>query len=1058
MDNKNYIPLSEIPKPKSYGPLKNLPVIDFNRPTLSMMELGKELGPIYKIEAPGNYEINVLWGNELVKEVIDESRFDKLVTPELLSVRDYGGDGLFTAWTHEENWKKAHNILLPAFSQQAMKGYHSMMLDIAQQMIDKWSRLNSDDEINVPDDMTKLTLDTIALCGFNYRFNSFYREKHDQFVESMVNALDESMRRPTRPKIQSFFMNKTHKNYRNNINVMFELVDKIVSDRVKHGDNGEMDLLARMLEAEDPETGEKLDSENIRYQILTFLIAGHETTSGLLSFTLYYLLKNPEIYKKAIAEVDNVVGGEQPTYKQISKLSYIKMILNESLRLWPTAPGFDVYAKEETVIGEKYFIKKGEGISVLTPLLHRDKDVWGPDAEEFKPERFSNSEEVPYHAFKPFGNGLRGCIGMQFALHEATLIIAMILQNFNLVDHTDYELEIQQTLTLKPNDFRIRIKPREDKISYTPVIDSSKSTQALTSVKETVGDPLLVLYGSNLGTAEEVARELSDSARRAGLSSDVKPLDSVVNELPEKGTVLIVTASYNGKPPVNGRNFVEWLDNIEQDEVKGLNYAVLGCGDPNWSTTYQAIPRHIDDLLFLKGANRIIDKEEFDVSNDLEFQLETWRKHSEKKLWAACGLNKEIEMKDSKEEIIIKYIGKQSTIPVANDYGTVDSVIIKNTELHGTDSERSTKHIELQLPDNIHYAEGDHLGVLPTNREDLISRVLQRYRLKGSECITLTFNSQSYSYLPLEQPVEISTLLRQYLELQEPATRAQIRSLIEYTECPPHKKELEALLINDSFKLEIINKRVTMLGLLEQYPACQLPFEKFIALLPALKPRYYSISSSPNNTDDKEKNSVSLTVGVVKGKAWNGQGEYYGVASNYLAETSVGDIVAVFVRKTEFKLPSNSETPIIMIGPGTGIAPFRGFLQARSELKSSNVSLGKAKLFTGFRRKSEQLYLEELKQYELDSVELNLALSRETDVPKTYVQDMILEQAEALINDIKSGGYVYICGDGSKMAPDVERAFQKAYSRIFNLSEEEANTWWSNLESENRYMKDVWSN
>lgn len=183
-----------MPQPKTFGELKNLPLLNTDKPLQTLMKIADELGEIFKFEAPGRVT-RYLSSQRLIKEACDESRFDKNLSQALKFVRDFAGDGLFTSWTHEKNWKKAHNILLPSFSQQAMKGYHAMMVDIAVQLIQKWERLNADEHIEVPEDMTRLTLDTIGLCGFNYRFNSFYRDQPHPFITSMVRALDESMKK-----------------------------------------------------------------------------------------------------------------------------------------------------------------------------------------------------------------------------------------------------------------------------------------------------------------------------------------------------------------------------------------------------------------------------------------------------------------------------------------------------------------------------------------------------------------------------------------------------------------------------------------------------------------------------------------------------------------------------------------------------------------------------------------------------------------------------------------------------------------------------------------------
>lgn len=158
---------------------------------------------------------------------------------------------------------------------------------------------------------------------------------------------------------------------------MNSLVDRMITERKANPDDNIKDLLSLMLYAKDPVTGETLDDENIRYQIITFLIAGHETTSGLLSFAIYCLLTHPEKLKKAQEEADRVLTDDTPEYKQIQQLKYTRMVLNETLRLYPTAPAFSLYAKEDTVLGGEYPISKGQPVTVLIPKLHRDQNAWG---------------------------------------------------------------------------------------------------------------------------------------------------------------------------------------------------------------------------------------------------------------------------------------------------------------------------------------------------------------------------------------------------------------------------------------------------------------------------------------------------------------------------------------------------------------------------------------------------------------------------------------------------------------------------------------------------------
>ena len=218
-----------------------------------------------------------------------------------------------------------------------------------------------------------------------------------------------------------------------------------------------------MLEGKDPQTGRGLSDENIRFQMITFLTAGHETTSGLLTFTLYELLDNPACLAKARGEVDRVLGNQNPRFEHLSQLTYIDQVLKETLRLWPIASAFAVQPYEnETTIGGKYRVTQDQVILVFLPALHRDPKVW-VDPERFDPERFApgNVEKIPENAWKAFGNGQRACIGRPFALQEATAALAGILQRFEISKaDPDYQLRIKETATIKPEGFFIKAKRR----------------------------------------------------------------------------------------------------------------------------------------------------------------------------------------------------------------------------------------------------------------------------------------------------------------------------------------------------------------------------------------------------------------------------------------------------------------------------------------------------------------------------------------------------------------------------------------------------------------------
>lgn len=382
-------------------------MLDARAPVHSLVNLSRANGPIFALKLIGG-SLTIVSNHELVDELCDETRFDKKVTGALYNIRDIALDGLFTAHTTEPNWQKAHNILMPAFSMGAMANYFPMMLEIADEMVARWERLNATDDIDVPDEMVRLTLDTIGLCGFDYRFNSFSTNEPHPFVESMLVALQEAMDRAVRLPISTKLNFRRRHRYDRHVENLKSVVDGVIRERKAGGiDADQKDLLSLMLQGTDPDTGEGLSDENIRYQIITFLIAGHETTSGLLSFALYEMLKHPAVMARAYQEVDEVFGPDtsvRPTLSQVGRLRYMRQILNEALRLYPPAPAFTLMPLEDTTLGGQYAVRKRQPLLVLTGELHRDRAVWGENPELFDPEHFSLERESkrPANAFKPF--------------------------------------------------------------------------------------------------------------------------------------------------------------------------------------------------------------------------------------------------------------------------------------------------------------------------------------------------------------------------------------------------------------------------------------------------------------------------------------------------------------------------------------------------------------------------------------------------------------------------------------------------------------------------------
>src|SRR5690348_579556 len=240
--------LSPIPRPPTKPVVGNMLSLDTTAPVQHLARLVKELGPIFWLDMMGA-PLVIVAGHDLIDELSDEKRFDKTVRGALRRVRAVGGDGLFTADTSEPNWSKAHNILLQPFGNRAMQSYHPSMVDIAEQLVKKWERLNGDDEIDVVHDMTALTLDTIGLCGFDYRFNSFYRRDYHPFVESLVRSLETIMMTRGLP-LEKLWMQKRRKTLAEDVDFMNKMVDVIVAERRRNqagADADKKDMLAAMM-------------------------------------------------------------------------------------------------------------------------------------------------------------------------------------------------------------------------------------------------------------------------------------------------------------------------------------------------------------------------------------------------------------------------------------------------------------------------------------------------------------------------------------------------------------------------------------------------------------------------------------------------------------------------------------------------------------------------------------------------------------------------------------------------------------------------------------------
>lgn len=829
---------------------------------------------------------------------------------------------------------------------------------------------------------------------------------------------------------------------------LFRYCDEIVAERRANPDPFAKDLLNNMILDKDPKTGESLSDENIRFQVITFLIAGHETTSGMLSFVMYYMLKNPEVYGKAREEADRVIAeaGGNMTKINANNLKYIDAVCKESLRLQPTAPAWSVTPiseKGETLPGG-YHIPHGMAVAMLLPALHRDPKAWGPDAEEFRPERFLDGASIMPDAWKPFGNGQRACIGRGFAMQEAVIAIALIVSRFDLeMADKNYDLTIRQTLTIKPDNFQIIAHPRHNRhqslieelclggttLSGANGHDEQKEVVA-NGVNGDSGHKLYVFYGSNSGSCEGLAREIESEGGAKGFNVVVDELDSAVGGgmLPSDAPVIIVTASYEGKPTDNARMFVDAIGRLPDDALKGVKYVVLGAGHHDWEATFHKVPKYIDAQLSKLGGERLASLMLADAGGDIVGDFD----HMKLSLWKELtptangnGHAKEDEKAAASTIRILPPTANAAQFVALDGVGTVVSNDVILSECNDTPK---TNYITIKLPEGQTYRAGDYLAVLPKNPAPTVDRALKRYGLKGEESIILDVPT---SFLPTNVPLRARDLLSCYVELGQPIPRRLLPQLEAFTD-EAGKAALQAL--DEQYAEKVTKQRLSLLDVMDTVNVSP-PIAFFLANLPKMKIRQYSVSSTPL----ENPHEVTLTYTVHTGSVTYGEtpdaNQYaLGVASNYLAFLEPGDDLLCSVKSSaDFHLPADPTTPVVMFAAGSGVAPFRGFIAERAAQRKAGRDVGPTVLYFGTRRTDTLLHSNEIAQWVEEGVlDFRPVLSREqggkapafsesTVLTTGYVQDRVWEDRDFVRGLFKDGALLYTCGSGARLGQGLRR-------------------------------------
>lgn len=554
--------------------------------------------------------------------------------------------------------------------------------------------------------------------------------------------------------------------------------------------------------------------------------------------------------------------------------------------------------------------------------------------------------------------------------------------------------------------------------------------QAVAAAEPAISKEVTVLYGSQTGNSHNLAGKLSKKLEEQSFQvtlasmSDFKP-----NTLKKIENLFIVVSTHGeGEPPDSAIAFYEFLHSKRAPKLEGLRYSVLALGDTSYEFFCQT-GKDFDKRLEELGGERISPRVDCDV--DFDESAAEWMGN----VLEALGKLSASGASVSSTAPAAAVSGTESEYSRSNPFS---AEVLENLNLNGRGSDRETRHIELSLEgSNLQYEPGDSLGIYPENHPQLVEELIAAMGWNGEETITVNKNGEQRTLRDaLRRYYEITVLTKPLLEqAAQLSTSGELKQLFE----AGREQELRAYLAERD-----------LLDLVTDFSFAGVSASQFVSILRKIPARLYSIASSPKAYPDE----VHLTVRTVRYEA-HGRNRY-GVCSVQLAErVEPGDTLPVFVQHNpSFKLPENPDTPIIMIGPGTGVAPFRAFLGEREETGAE----GKSWLFYGDQHFSTDfLYQVEWQRWLKDGVltRMDVAFSRDTD-KKVYVQHRMLEKSKELYKWLQEGAVVYVCGDEKKMAHDVHAALAAILEQEGGLSPEEAAEYLTRMQQEKRYQRDVY--
>ncbi|XP_041948539.1 NADPH--cytochrome P450 reductase-like isoform X3 [Alosa sapidissima] len=599
---------------------------------------------------------------------------------------------------------------------------------------------------------------------------------------------------------------------------------------------------------------------------------------------------------------------------------------------------------------------------------------------------------------------------------------------------------------------------------------------------------IVVFYGSQTGTAEAFATQLAKDAQRYGMKgmpADPEEYDmselSRLTEIPGSLVVFCVATYGEGDPTDNAQDFYDWMQAAD-DSLEGVNYAVFGLGNKTYEH-YNAMGKYVDKRLAELGARRVFDLGLGDDDGNLEEDFVSWKEL----FWPAvceffgaeatgddCCVRQFELVTHSDLTMTQVFTGEMSRLrsyqtqrPPFDAKNPFLAEVTANRKLN-KGGERHLMHLELDISGSkLRYDAGDHVAVYPTNDVALVTRLGEVLTVELDTVISLNnLDEESNKKHPFPCPCSYRTALTHYLDITSPPRTNVLYELAQYATDPQEQDMLRKMASASAegkalYQSWVLAPQRHILAVLEDMRSLRPPVDHLCELLPRLQARYYSIASSAK----VHPSSVHICAVVVEYSTSAGRTNK-GVATTWLRNkvpahaSGPSASVPLYVRKSQFRLPFKASTPVVMIGPGTGIAPFMGFLQERAWQKEQGKEVGETVLYYGCRHRNEDfLYQEELEEFERRGVltQLNVAVSRDQE-HKIYVQHLMKKNKEHLWRLIHSqNAHLYVCGDARNMARDVQSALHQVAEEVGGLTHTQAVDYYKRLMTKGRYSQDVWS-